>query len=283
MKTPALILRFAILAGAALAIWALGVRRAEEAPAPVAKPWELWPKREKPGGDALIFNDRAMALLNEGKYAEAEAEYRTEMDSCMRLGGPDSSHTLRARTDLAMVLSVRGKHADAERELRSVMGIRRRVLGAEDQDTLWSERMLAEALRSQGKNAEAEKEYRTILEISEHALGAEADSALWSRKELAAVLDAQGKHSEAEKEYRVVLAVCDRLQIADESLVILTYFSLARCLEDQKNLGGALVFIQRAQEAWEKRVGPEHPNSKFAKQQRERIEAELKKQQAGRK
>lgn len=280
MKTLGLRWRFAIPAVAALGLCALSWHRAEETPAPVPKIWELWPKRAKPIGNAVHSNHLAMELSNAGKYAEAEKELRTELDARSRLVGPNDALALQIRTGLAREWSNQGKHADAEREHRAVMAFRRREFGAEDPETLSSWTMLAATLKAQGRNAEAEKEYRSVLAVTEHVEGREGCSDLWTRIEFAAVLDDQGKHSEAEKELRAVLAIRKRESGADESHDFLTCVTLARCLEGQKKFAEALALVQRMEEGFEKRAGPEHPSSKFAKQQRERVEAEWKKQQA---
>ena len=75
--------------------------------------------------------------------------------------------------------------------------------------------------------------------------------------------------------------VQERIRGPEHPDVILSCYNLAACLEAEKKPGEALAFMQRAEAGWRKALGPGHPLFKNAQQARERIEAELKKQQAG--
>lgn len=226
-------------------------------------------------------NNLANALDDQGKHAEAEAEYRTVLAIYERVQRAEHPDTLGTRSNLANQLGAQGKHAEAEAEHRAVFAIRERVLGAEHPDTLVSRNNLASELRAQGKYAAAEAEHRAVLAIRERVLGAENPDTLRSRNNLANALRAQGKHAEAEAEHRAVLAIRERVLGAEHPEAAQSCFNLAMSLKAQNKLSEALAFIRRAEAGWGKALGLEHPETKRAKASRERIEAELATKEKG--
>ena len=218
----------------------------------------------------------ATALGAQGKYAEAEQEHRAVLKVMERVMGPEHPDTLRNRGNLAGALGAQGKYAEAELEDQAVMKVRERVLGAEHPDTLRNRGTLALNLLAQDKNAEAELEFRALWKVMDHVLGTEHPDTLTTRMNLANALYAQSKYAEAEEENRAVLKIRERVLVAEHSNVALSCFNLALCLKAQKKLPEALQFMQRAEQLLTKALGPDHPDSKRAKDGRERIEAALK-------
>ena len=80
---------------------------------------------------------------SEGKYAEAEAEYRAVLKLREKVLGPEHPDTLASRNNLAGALYGEGKYAEAEAEYRAVLKLREKVLGPEHPDTLLSRNDLA--------------------------------------------------------------------------------------------------------------------------------------------
>ena len=228
-------------------------------------------------------NNLALALWAQGKHTEAEKEHRAVLAVLERVLGAEHPDTLGSRNNLAAALQAQGKNAEAEKEFRAVLAVKERVLGAQHPSTLNSRNNLAAALQAQGKNADVEREHRAVLAIRERILGAEHPDTLQSRANLAAALDSQGKHVEAEREHRACIEIEQRVLGMEHPDVFESCYNLALCLEAQKKLKEALTFVQCAEAGWLKVLGPEHQKTKLAKRNRERIEAELKRQQAGRK
>ena len=94
---------------------------------------------------------------------------------------------------------------------------------------------------------------------------------------IAYVLDYDGKSREAEPIHRHVVEVRQRVLGAEHPDVFQSCYNLAVSPEDQRKLPDALAFIQRAEAGWTKVLGPDHPDSKDAKQLRERIKAAMRK------
>jgi tetratricopeptide (TPR) repeat protein len=133
-------------------------------------------------------NNLASALGEQGKHAEAEAEYRAVLKLEEKVLGPEHPDTLTSRNNLADALYAQDKYAEAEAEYREVLKLEEKVLGSEHPDTLGSRNSLAEALYAQGKYVEAEAEHRAVLKLAEKVLGSEHPNTLSSRNDLAWIL-----------------------------------------------------------------------------------------------
>ena len=140
----------------------------------------------------------AIALAAQGKYAEAEVQFRGVFAIREKVSRPEH-HTLESRTSLAIALARQGKPAEAEAQFREIITIEEKVLGPEHPDTLASRGTLANALDLQGKHAEAEAQFRDVIKIEEKVLGPEHPATLDSCYEFASGLTQQGKFEEAKE------------------------------------------------------------------------------------
>jgi tetratricopeptide (TPR) repeat protein len=111
----------------------------------------------------------ADALEGQGKYAEAEAEYRSVAKLREKLLGPEHPQTLASRSSLAKTLLAEGK--DAEADMREVIRLREKVIGADHPDTLESCYDFASGLRHGGKIEEAKEFARRAAEGARKVLG----------------------------------------------------------------------------------------------------------------
>ena len=110
----------------------------------------------------------------DGKYSEAEAQYRSVIESDKKIVGPEHPDTLICRNNFSEMLDDEGKYADAEAECRQIVPIEQKVLGPENRLTLNSRGNLAVALISQAKFPEADAEYKDVLNLMERVLRAGA-------------------------------------------------------------------------------------------------------------
>ena len=119
------------------------------------------------------YNSLGTALLEDGKYARAEAMFRELLSTQRRVLGSEHEQTLVSSNNLALTLSSQGKHTEAEAIHREVLAVRRRVLGPEHPDTLQSTMNLALTLYDQGNHTEAEAINRELLAVQRRLLGPE--------------------------------------------------------------------------------------------------------------
>ncbi|MBP1781882.1 tetratricopeptide (TPR) repeat protein [Micromonospora sp. HB375] len=203
----------------------------------------------------------ASALHSQGRYAEAEIEYREVLAIQTRVLGAEHPDTLRTRYGLANVLDSQGRYAEAEIEYCEVLVASSRVLGAEHPDTLRLRHGLANVLDSQGRYAEAEIEYREVLAAFTRVLGAEHPDTLRPHLGFATVLHRQGRYAEAEIEYREVLAIQTRVLGAEHPDTLRTRYGLANVLDGQGRYAEAEIEYREVLAAFTRVLGAEHPDT----------------------
>ena len=145
----------------------------------------------------------AQQIGNQGRYGEAEAEFRAiwEIQRQPDALGEEHPSTLTTRHNLAQQIGNQGRYGEAEAELRAIWEIQRQpdALGEEHPDTLATRHNLARQIGTQGRYGEAEAELRAIWEIQRQpdALGEEHPDNLRLKFYLAQVLDGQEQSDEA--------------------------------------------------------------------------------------
>ena len=93
----------------------------------------------------------AEALFDQGKYADAEVEYRAIVGMKTRVLGPKRRETLKSRSNLATTLYAQGKYAEAELENYGVFDLQVPLLGPDDPDVTQTCYNLALCLKAEGK------------------------------------------------------------------------------------------------------------------------------------
>ena len=129
-----------------------------------------------PEGDAESLLKQANALIQEGRYAEAEPYYRGCLRDVKATLGKDHPGYGAALYELARVLSAQGKHAEAEGLLRRALTLFERAPGVEQPPFEQALHTLAGVLGAQDKFKDAEVLLRAALVTQERALGAEHPS-----------------------------------------------------------------------------------------------------------
>src|SRR5262249_31717670 len=102
------------------------------------------------------YDNLALNLSNQSKYAEAEPLCRQALALCRKVLGEDHPHTASSYNNAGVTLNAQGKYAEAELLFRQALVIRRKVLGEDHPDTASSHNSVAVALYLQGKYTEAE-------------------------------------------------------------------------------------------------------------------------------
>ena len=78
---------------------------------------------------AELRSGLAAVLLEQGKYAEAEAQQRAAVELRRAALGDDHPAVALARNTLAEIASSQGKYAEAESEHRAALAVRERAFG----------------------------------------------------------------------------------------------------------------------------------------------------------
>ena len=192
--------------------------------------------------------------LRQGKFNEAEGEFRRMLTIYERRLGAEHEYTAAALNSLALVLEQLGDYQGAETLLRRSLAISEKALGKNHPDTATTLSNLSRVLDSQGKFAgtadaaqlaaradaalrrgqfdEAETLHHEVLTIHEKALGPAHPVTANSMSNLGRVLDLQGKYVEAEKMYRQSLAVREAALGRDHPDVATNLNNLAKVVQD---------------------------------------------------
>jgi tetratricopeptide (TPR) repeat protein len=101
------------------------------------------------------MSNLAQALINQRKYAEAEAMHRETLALRERVSGKEHPDTLLSMDNLALALIGQGKYTEAEAMYRETLALKEKVLGKEHLGTLRSMYCLADSLQFQDQYQEA--------------------------------------------------------------------------------------------------------------------------------
>ena len=123
-----------------------------------------------------LRNNLAVQIGEQGRYQEAEAEFRAvwEIECRAEVLGEEHPNTLTSRHNIAQQIGNQGRDQEAEAEFRAVWEIQRRpeVLGEEHPSTLRARLYLAQVIDAQGRHAEADTLIDGLEEIMRQRLDA---------------------------------------------------------------------------------------------------------------
>jgi len=172
----------------------------------------------------------AMQLFQQGKYHEAEDEFRTLLDEDEKKQGLDHTDTLQVRKNLAIVFGVDGKFLEAETVLRDGIDLESGVLGPENKDVLEFRELLATTIAREGRITEAVRDFRELLAIRERTCQPGDVAIARARNNLGNVLFDQKKYAEAAELLRAAQPGLEKGLAATDSTILLNHMNLAKCL-----------------------------------------------------
>eukprot|EP00729_Bicosta_minor_P008640 gene8640-biopygen8186 len=210
----------------------------------------------------------ADALVEDGKYSEAEMVYRKVLALCQRLYGAEHRNTLETAHQLAVSLRYQHKFEEAIKLHKNTLRSQRRVLGMEHKRTLGTKSDLATALQENGQLEEAEKMFRTTLKTMKRVLPKNDDCILTILNNFAALLnDELGKHAEAEAMYRGVLAIQLQILGPEHPRTLKTKVNISVTLCRQGKYAEALPLVRESYRGYTKVYSSKHPSTLHAASQ----------------
>ena len=222
-----------------------------------------------------LRHEKGRLAIERGDPSAAEAELRLVVAGRSRVLGELHPDTLASRHKLAKAILEQNRWAEAEQQLASIVEDERHVRGYDHPDTIVVRHSLARAIAAQGRFADAEARLRDIREVQLREWSPLTPETLWVQLTLARCLLDQGRTAEAEREVRDAL-----LLIGDPGVVLVTRqlqfrHTLAWILLAQGERDRAIEVLVSVVADRERMLGPDHPETRRAREDRDRITAEV--------
>jgi tetratricopeptide (TPR) repeat protein len=207
---------------------------------------------------AITMNEQAEALINQGKYAEAQQPCAKALEIRQRLFADDSPSTAESNCNLATTLSAQGKYAQAHERHERALNIDRRLFGGDHTQIAVICNNLATNLDTWGRFVQAQPNYEEALRISQSILGDDHILTATCYSNLAANLNAQGRYAEAQPLAKKALEINCRLFTDDHTSTALSYSYLAYSFIGQGKYTEAQPLCEKALEIFQRHLTDNH-------------------------
>jgi non-specific serine/threonine protein kinase/serine/threonine-protein kinase len=208
-----------------------------------------------------FYTNLAICFAYEGKYADAETNFREVYELNRKRFGEEDPKVLSDLSNIGSILLQEENFTEGEATFRKVLEAKRRILGPEHPDTLLTMGNLALALALQKRLGEAEPLYRQVLEIKTRKLGPDNYSTLVTKQQLADDLRDMHRSTEAEQLYRETLDSERRVLGPEQSDTLLTQYAVADILATQKHFPEAESLFRQTLAQQTKVLTAHHPDT----------------------
>jgi len=208
---------------------------------------------------ASAWNSLARALLNMGRYEDAEPLFQGALAIREKVLGPENPLVAQSLNNLAELFRSQGRYPDAEPLHKRALAIYEQALGPEHPLVATSLNNLAATYQAQRRYGEAQPLYARALAIREKVLGPGHPDTAVALNNLAALYGDQGLYDKARPLYERALAVFQQALGPEHPLVATSLNNLAGIYQAQGRYEEARPLYERALATREKALGPEHP------------------------
>ncbi len=206
--------------------------------------WQVVELEENDKRTLSTRGNLALAILWQGRAAEAEAALRALLKNSEKVLESEHRETLATRHNLALATLAQGRAAEAETAFRALLEVEKKVLGDQHSNTLITRDNLACAMLYQGRAAEAEETFRALLPVQEKVFGANQPRTIVSRIELGLTLLESGAVSDASD---ILSEVPDNAALLSEDMG-LKHLARAFFADLQGDLAAAETNLERARQ-----------------------------------
>jgi tetratricopeptide (TPR) repeat protein len=207
---------------------------------------------------AYQWNDQGLAAADKGAYQEAEAFYHKAMDRWRALGPSHDAHYAVTEMNLAQAQCGLGNRKECEKSLEDSLAIFRRTLGERNERTLSNMNLLAGVALMREDADYAEKLFEEALPIERELFPHNLQLAR-TLGGLAALRTQQSKLDEALPLGEEALKLTLETEGENSVDAALEYSNVAEIHRISGRLDRAMPLYRKAQEIYEKVLGPEHP------------------------
>jgi CHAT domain-containing protein/Tfp pilus assembly protein PilF len=208
---------------------------------------------------AVVLNNLAAVYESQGKYAEAESNYRRALAIKEKAVGKNHVDLASTLNNLGNVNQELGRLADAEAFYSRAIAIREKAQGREHPALAQTLNNLASLLSAQGKYRQSENLFYRVILVKEKLYSSDHLEVATSLLNLANNHTSLGKFADAEALYRRVIAVREKQLGRDHPDLGGPLNNLADVLEYQGKIREAEPAYYRALAISEKSLGPDHP------------------------
>ncbi|RAH43279.1 putative kinesin [Aspergillus brunneoviolaceus CBS 621.78] len=210
---------------------------------------------------AELIQNIADCLASDGRYLEAEIQYKALLERSQENSGVKHPDTLRSMSNLASTYWNQGRWTEAERLDIKVIEISQTVLGPEHPATLTSIANLASTYRNQGQWNKAEKLDIQALRSRKTVLGVEHPDTLTSMANLASTYRNQGRLDQAEKLHIQALRLRKTVLGVEHPDTLTSMANLASTYWNQGRWNEAEKLDIQVMKTSETVLGAEHPDT----------------------
>jgi tetratricopeptide (TPR) repeat protein len=200
-----------------------------------------------------------IALMKEGRYAEAEPALRQTLAIMEQSLGQEDPNVAVFANDLATLFQKTNRLPEAEMLFRRALAVKEKSLGPEHPEVAIAMVNLGLLLFLADRWAEAETLYRRALPVYERSFGLEHPEVGVALCNLAQLLLARNRPAEAEPLLRRALAIAEKSFGPEHPNVSDSLGTLATLMWGKNRLAEAEPLLRRALVIAERSLGSEHP------------------------
>ena len=211
-------------------------------------------------GDAAALSVKIRDLGRAGKYAEAVALARQQVESLEKKYGPDHRDVGSALSNLGYAYANQGRDGEAEPLYKRAIAILERTVGTDSPEVAATMSNLAALYQRQQRHADAEPLFKRALLVRERSLPAGHPDLGQSLNNLATHYEKLGRHGDSEPLFKRALAIYEKAAGPENPAVATLLNNLGQVTKVQRRYAEAEPLIRRSLAIREKVLGREHPD-----------------------
>ena len=220
---------------------------------------------------AQSLNSLAVLYNNQGNYEQAKPLYKRALTLTEQALSPHHPETARSLIGLATLYKSEGNYEQAKPLLERALAIQEQMLGSNHLDTAQSLNNLAVLYSIRHNYEQAKSLLERALAIREQVQGASHPDTLTCLNNLAFLYMSQHNYKQARLLFEQVLATRKQVLGSNHLHTARSLSSLAELYNRQGKYRHARRLLERALAIMEKTLGPNHPDTKFVRENYERL------------